>query len=303
MTKSAIMNIRHLPLLMIPALLTTGAPAQEVDCTVQVSYDAVPTSNRDLLVNLESDIRGYVNGFNWGGGEPGEKVKCTLNVFVQSVIGENRYNAQVFIGSMRPRYNSDQSSAVVRVFDESWEFTYLKDRPINKNPNVFNDLASFLDFYMFLIMGYDYDTYDRLGGTPCFQKSADIARLGQSTGSKSWQTTTTGYTRTQLINELLDPKFEPVRVASWDYHFNGLDSLASSPGRGYANMIRALELINKARRSVDPRNLVIRSWFDAKYLELAQIFQDYPDPSIYQRLAQIDPGNQKTYDQYRAMKK
>ncbi len=286
------------------ALFCAASPAQEVDCTVQVNYDAIPTTNRDLLVNLASDIKTYVSNYNWGAtAEPGEKVKCTLNIFVQSVLGENRYNAQVFVGSMRPRYYSDQSSAVLRVFDESWEFTYIKDRPINKNPYTFDDLASFLDFYMFLIMGYDFDTYDRLSGTPLFQKAGDVARLGRASGLKSWQPTTTSYSRTQLIEELLNPKFEPVRIASWIYHFNGLDSLSLAPERGYANMIAALELIDRTRRSVDPRNLVIRSWFDAKYLELAQVFQAYPDASIYQRLARIDQANQKTYDEYRRMKK
>jgi len=290
-------------ILVALCVCSAGAPAQEVDCSVQVNYDAVPTTNKDLLVNFESDVKGYLNNYDWGGNGSGEKVKCTLNIFVKSVTGENSYNAQVFVGSMRPRYNSDQSSAVVRLFDESWDFTYLKDRPINRNPNVYNDLTSFLDFYMYLIMGYDYDTYDRLGGTPYFQKAADIARLGSSSGAKSWQVSTTSFTRTQLINELLNPTYEFLRVASWQYHFNGLDSLATDPERAFANMIEALEIIGKQRRSVDPRNLVIRSWFDAKCLELAQVFQDYPDPAIYQRLIQIDPANQRTYEQYRAMKK
>jgi hypothetical protein len=298
------MRIRMLFLLLLPLFfLSVGSQAQEVDCTVQVNYDAIPTTNRDLLVNLESDIRTYVGGYNWGGGEAGEKVKCTLNIFMQSVTGDNQYLAQVFIGSMRPRFKSDQSSAVVRLFDEGWEFTYIKDRPFNKNPYTFNDFASFLDFYMFLIMGYDYDSYDRLGGTPLFQKAADVARLGRASGMKSWQPSTSSYSRSQLIDELLNPKFEPVRIAAWQYHFNGLDSLSTNSARGHANMISALEMIDKARRSVDPRNMVIRCWFDAKYLELAQVFLEYPDPSIYQRLSQIDPGNQKTYDQYRAMRK
>ncbi len=297
------MRIIFLLLLTLSLLFYAPAPAQEVDCTVQVNYDAIPTTNRDLLVNLASDIKTYVSNYNWGGsGDPGDKVKCTLNIFVQNVAGDNQYNAQVFIGSMRPRYYSDQSCAVVRLLDESWEFTYIKDRPVNKNPYTFNDFASFLDFYMYLIMGYDFDTYDRLGGTPLFQKAADVARLGRASGLKSWQPTTTSYSRSQLIDELLNPKFEPVRVASWIYHFNGLDSLSLSPERGYANIITALDMIDRARRSVDPRNLVIRSWFDAKYLELAQIFQNYPDPSIYVRLVRIDPANQKTYDEYRLKK-
>jgi hypothetical protein len=277
--------------------------AQEVDCTIQVNYDSVPTSNRDLLTNLASDLQGYLSHYNWGGGEATEKVKCTINVFVQNVVGENRYGAQVFIGSMRPRYKSDQNSAVVRLFDESWEFTYLKDRPLNHNPYTFSDLTSFLDFYMYLIMGYDYDTYDRLGGTPLFQKAADIARLGRSSGTKSWQPSNTSYSRAQLVDELLSPQFESFRVASWQYHFNGVDSLTIAPERAYVNILDALEMMAKARRTVDPRNLAIKTWFDAKYMELAQIFQNYPDPAVYVRLSRIDPANQKTYDDYRTRHK
>jgi len=277
--------------------------AQEVDCTIQVNYDAVATTNRDLLANFAADLQSYVSHFNWGGGEPTDKVKCVLNVFVQNVIGDNKYSAQVFIGSMRPKYKSDQSSAVLRIFDEYWEFTYFKDRPLNHNPYTFSDLTSFLDFYMYLIMGYDYDTYDRLGGTPLFVKAADIARMGQSSGTKSWQPTTSSFSRTQLIEELLSPQFEPMRAASWKYHFAGIDSLSLKPERAYANIISALEAIDKVRHSVDPRNYVIKTWFDAKYLELAQIFEDYPDPSIYLKLSRIDPGNQKTYEQYRTKQK
>jgi hypothetical protein len=287
----------------LAVLTVMPTQAQEVECTIQVNCDAVATTNRDLLANFASDLQSYVDHFNWGGGEPTDKVKCVLTVFVQNVIGENMYSAQVFIGSMRPKYKSEQSSAVLRIFDEYWEFTYLKNRPLNHNPYTFSDLTSFLDFYMYLIMGYDYDTYDRLGGTPLFVKAADIARLGRSSGLKSWQPATSSYSRTQLIEELLSPQLEPMRVASWQYHFNGLDSLSLNPGHAYTNIISALDAIDKVRRSVDPRNFVIKTWFDAKYQELAQIFQGYPDPSIYLKLSRIDPGNQKTYEQYRTKPK
>jgi hypothetical protein len=156
---------------------------------------------------------------------------------------------------------------------------------------------------MLLLMGYDYDTYDRLGGTALFQKAADVARLGRSAGGKSWQPTPGVYARSQLIEELLSPQLEGIRVASWEYHFNGLDSLSIAPERGFVHIVAALDLIAKVRASVDPRNLVVRSWFDTKYLELAQVFQDYPDPEIYLKLTKIDPANQKTYDQYRADRK
>ena len=299
-------NARFLSFLLlftVSVILAQPAAAQEVDCTVQLNIDAVPTTNKDLLNNFAADIKNYVSGYNWGGGDASEKVKCTLNIFVQGVIGENRYSAQVFIGSQRPRFNSDQSTAVMRLFDEQWEFTYIKDRPINHNPYSYNELGSFLDFYMYVVMGYDYDTYDRLSGTPLFQKAADIARMGQSSSAKGWQPSTTAFSRTQLIFEILNAKFEPVRSASWRYHFTGLDSLSTTPARAYQNIIGALEAIDKVRKGSDPRNLIIKTFFEAKSLELADVFKQYPDRSIYIRLSQIDPTHQQTYEEYRTGKK
>jgi len=31
---------------------------------------------------------------------------------------------------------------------------------------------------MYLVMGYDFDTYERLSGRPLFQKAADVASQG-----------------------------------------------------------------------------------------------------------------------------
>jgi hypothetical protein len=164
-------------------------------------------------------------------------------------------------------------------------------------------VGSFLDFYMYVVMGYDYDTYDRLSGTPLFQKAADIARMGQSSTAKGWQPSTTSFSRTQLIFEILNAKFEPVRSASWRYHFTGLDSLSTAPARAYQNIIGALEAIDKVRKGSDPRNLIIKTFFEAKSLELADVFKQYPDRSIYIRLSQIDPTHQQTYEEYRTGKK
>ncbi len=274
--------------------------AQEVDITVQVNYDAVPTTNKDLLLNFASDLRAYLVNYNWGGGDASDKVKCTLDIFIQSVTGDNKYTAQVFVGSQRPKYPTDQNTAVLRLLDESWEFTYLRERPLNHNPYTFNDLTSFLDFYMYLIMGYDYDTYDELSGTDNFNQAAAIANLGQSSGQKSWQLSTTSFSRTQLITEILDPKFRPVRQAIWRYHYCGIDSLTLNPTRAYANILQSLEAIAAVRTQGAQRSLYIKSFFDAKYLEIAEAFRTYPDPSVYLKLARYDPANQKTYDEYRS---
>lgn len=286
-------------LLIAATLLAPPVRAQDIDCTVQVNYEAVPSTNKDLLRDFGTDVRDYVNNYKWRSESVGQKVKCTLSIFVQGVIGDNRYSAQVFIGSQRPIFGSEKSTAVIRLFDDAWQFTYLRGQPINHNPYTFNDLTSFLDFYCYLILGADDDTYERLSGTVMYQRASDIASLGRSSGAVGWQFTAGTYNRTQFINELLNPKFEPLRSAIWRYHYAGLDSLAMNPENAYANLLRAVETIARTAKQVDPRNLLIRSFFDTKYMEIADLFSRYSDPSVFTLFENVDPSHTKTYEEYK----
>jgi hypothetical protein len=284
-----------LPLLLV--LFAGSVMAQQVDCTVQVNYEAVATTHKDLLTDFERDVREYVNNYAWGQEALEEKIRCTLSIFIKSATGENSYSAQVFIGSQRPIFGSEKNSAVVRLFDETWEFTYLRSRPMNHNLFQFDDLASFLDYAMLLVIGFDYDTYEPLGGTKFFRAAADVANLGRSAGAKGWDVKPGSFSRLQIVDEILSPKEEQVRRAIYQYHFTGLDSLAANPSTAYANIVGALETIGKVRRQVDSRNLYIKSFFEAKYMEIAEVFQAYPDRTVYDRLARIDPSHTTAYDE------
>jgi len=276
-----------------------GARAQEVDCTVQVNMQSLPSDAVDKLRDFQNHVREYVSNFNWGLPDAKDKVRCTVDIFIKSVVGENSYTAQVFVGSQRPIFKSEQNTAVVRLYDDQWQFDYLKTIPLIHNPYVFNSLTSTLDFYMHLVIGMDYDTYDRLSGTPMLEKAYQIANLGRSAGVKDWQTSTSSYSRMQYIEELMNPKFEPVRSASWLYHFCGLDSLSFDRQRGQRTMLRALEQIGATKKQVDVRNLVIKAFFDTKYQEITAVFADYPDPNGYITFSRIDPANQTTYEAQR----
>ena len=285
-------------LTMLTLFVSAHPLAQQVDCTVNVNYEAVSTTNKDQLRDLASDVRTYVNSYQWGAESIPDRIKCTLDIFVQRVQGENTYSAQVFVGSQRPIYGSKKGSVVLRLMDDAWQFTYIKGRPINHNAYSYNDLTSFLDFYMYLVVGYDSDTFEKLSGTPMFQKAADIANLGRSSGDAGWQQGTSGYSRLQLINELLSPAFEHVRLAYFKYHFTGLDSLAFAPEKAYQNVLQAIENIGKVKRLSDPRNQVIKAFFDTKYMEIAELFAKNPDKTIYNTIANIDPAHLKTYEEY-----
>lgn len=281
------------------ALPVQSVHAQEIECVVKVNYESVPNTNKDLLVNFESDIRDYLDNYKWGPDNLDEPIRCTFDINIQSVVGQDRYSAQVFIGSSRPILNGTQNSIVLRLFDEAWEFTYVRGRALNHNLYTFNDLTSFLDYYVYLIIGYDYDTFDNLNGTPHFQKVADIASLARSSGGKGWQAAKSGFSRIQLIEEILNTKFAPVRTASFLYHFSGLDSMANDRVRAYKNIDDAIAMIGEVKRSADPRNQIIKVFFDTKFREISEILVDYGNQKIYFDLATMDPLHQTVYEEYR----
>jgi len=285
------------------ALVTYCAHAQQADVNVVVNYDQIPTTNKDLLRDFASDVKTYLSNYNWGGGNPGDKVKCSFTIQLQSVIGDNRYSAQVVVVSVRDIYNSPQSTVVIRFFDQLWQFTYMKTKPLTHNPYTYDDLTSFLDFYMYLIMGYDADSFEKMSGTKLFQKASDVANMGRSTGDQGWQPATSGYSRIQLIDELMSTTFQPVRAASWYYYFAGLDSLSTDRDRGWQNMITAISMIADAKRNADIRNVVIKSFFEAKAKEIAEKFIDYPDVSVYSLLESVDPNHQAVYEEAKAKRR
>jgi Domain of unknown function (DUF4835) len=299
-TKGSPMSKRIVAVVFAGMMLSASLSfSQQIEATVNVNYESVSAANKDLLQNFKSDIEDYLNNFKWNDqGGMNEKIKCNFDIFVQTANGDN-YTAQVFVGSKRTIYNSTKATAVLRILDDSWEFKYIRYTPINHNAYSFNDLASFLDFYVYIIIGYDYDTYDRLGGSVYLQRAADIASLGRSSGQKGWAPGKSGFSRAQFSDELNNNKFAPVRVASYIYHFEGLDSLAIDPMRCQSNMLRALDIIAKVKSSVDPRNLVIKLFFETKYLEIADTFLTYPDPNVYYKFGSIDQSHQTTYEQYR----
>ena len=46
----------------------------------------------------------------------------------------------------------------------------------------FDPFVSFLDYYAFLIIGIDMDSYAPLGGTEYFTQASDIAMFGSNSG-------------------------------------------------------------------------------------------------------------------------
>jgi hypothetical protein len=290
--------MRWISILLIIALSSLRA---QIDCDVTINIQSIPSA-ADRLQNFESDLENYINSQRWTSEDLGdEKIHCSINIFFTAASDNNTYQAQAFIGSQRPIYAgknpSGKNSPMLRIFDDKWSFTYVKGQPLLRNETQFDELTDFLDFYMYVILGFDYDSYETGSGTPFFQKSYTMCNQAPSSAIGWARATGTTYNKFSFVEDILNPKYQPFREGIYLYHYRGLDYLSTKPVEGYKNMITLLENIATIKKTSNPRSVLFRTFFETKYGELAEVFKGYSDPSVYKLLIAVDPAHQTAYEE------
>lgn len=272
----------------------------QIECDVTVNLEQV-SSAKDKLLNFERDIESYINGQKWSSEDiGGEKIKCTMNIFITAADG-NSFKAQAFIGSSRPIFvgknPSQKKTPMIRIFDDKWDFTYVQGQPLYRNETQYDPLTDFIDYYMYLVMGFDYDSYDKLSGTPFFRKASLICSQAPSSATGWDRGTGSTYSKYNFTEELLNPTNQLFREGWYAYHFRGLDLLATKPEKGYENIMLMVNNIKSLKQNSNPRAILFKIFFDTKYGELAEVFKGYNDKNIYQTLIQIDQAHQTSYEE------
>lgn len=286
--------------------------SQELDPTVDVTLDKVNSDARDRLVNFKNEVTDYLAKTKFTNEDiindirsKPYKIKCNFSVFFTNAVGFDYYEAQVVITSQRfiyhslVNYGSEKTIPLLRIKDESWQFSYIKGQGMIHDELRFNNLTSFLDYYAYLIIAYDDDSWELKLGTKRFQKAQDVVNLAvanqQTTG---WaDNTLTKASRNTYLSDILNSKYDNFRKAIWIYHFCGIDSIYWSKRQALDRIAQALELIGQVRKT-EIRSFTIKSFFESKYLEIAQTMVDYYDKTIFKRLGEIDPDHVSTYDEY-----
>lgn len=288
-------------------ITTSLLVAQELNCTVTIHTESIQPSQRDYLRNFSSDIERYMNNTHFTNEDlDGEKILCNLDISLTTASTSNQYQAQVAIVSQRPIYQGDEKTAlttpVIRIFDDSWQFTYTPNQSMNHNEMMFDPLTGFLDFYAYLIIGYDLDTYVPLSGSACFRKASNVVQLASNSSvGKDWQATSTSYSKYSIADELSNPRYDNLRTAFNNYYFDGVDLLATERPKALENMLKAIESIYGVRRQ-NPTGVTVKQFFDAKSREIAEAFQTYPDRSVYETLSNYDEEHRNIYQDWKMKK-
>lgn len=285
-------------LVLLLLVIAPAAQAEALNCNVSLDYSQLGGSDVGFLDELKPKIEAYLNEQKWTSDryQNEERIDCTLQVVFQEAISLTEFRARLIVATLRPIHGTTQATPVVRINDSNWQFTYSRGTPLNRQPEQYDPLTSVLDYYAYIILGFDYDTFSEQGGTPYFRQARQVAELARSQNGIGWSQVSGAQSRTDLTDQLLDSRYQALRNAYFTYHFEGLDQFTQNTEAARENILNALRDIEELYNQVS-RSYVIDLFFGAKYQELPAVFQEAPTSGeAYAILSNVDPSHLTDYN-------
>ena len=290
-------------LLAISILLTSLAlqsAAQELRCNISVSSERIQGANRNLFRTMQTDLYEFMNNRRWTDHQytQEERIECNIFIRLDEQISVDEFRGSIQIQAKRPVYNSSYETTILNIKDNDFHCKYVEFQPLEFNETSNRDnLTNILAYYAYIILGFDYDSFSREGGSPYFEKAQAIVNNSQNAREKGWKAFESESNRYWLIENIMNRSYSAMRETYYSYHRNGLDQMADKTEEGRAAIAESLRGVQQVFRR-RPSTYILRIFFDAKSDELVNIFsKSYPDERnrVVAILNDVDPSNGSKY--------
>lgn len=272
-------------LLIFILLANTGFLfSQELLANVQVNYSQLGGSNTQVYKNLEKSLRDFINNTSWTGRrlQNFEKIKCNFAIVLNAREGNNKFNGSLVIQAVRPVFETSYDSPLINLSDNNFSFEYNENENLVFNERQFSgkNLIDVVSFYVYMILGYDADSFQNMGGQPWFEKAQKISQNSQNQRFGGWSTTEGPRTRAQLVDNLLKPENAGLRNVYYHYHRSGLDHLSKADQASAKKALAEALLLLKPYESGFQMNYPFNVFIDTKKNEIFDVFSNGSNAAV-----------------------
>ena len=262
--------------------------SQQLNCEVVVNSNFINQTEKEIFINLESNIESFLNTNDWDNQslKNFEKIDCTLIITVLS-YSDSFFNCNFEVKSFRPVYNTDYNTNIFLFKDNGVSFNYESNQYILRSDSRFeSDLASILEFYANLIIGLDKDSFALNSGKSNFLNSKKILDFASSNSqSNMWsQNYNNGrINKYWLVENLVSPNYSTIKEIYYDYHRRGLDVLIEDKEdalQTISETIGKFNLINRLR----PNSIMQQMFFQSKNDEIISLYKNHNNESYLKDL-------------------
>lgn len=277
-----------------------AASAQDLNARVKVISGKIKTSNTHIFQSLETAMKDFLNGHKWSYDniQPQERIDCNFVLNLTNWDGNSNFSGELQVQSSRPVFNATYTTPLLNLNDKDFDFTYAEGQTIDySDQNFQSNLSSVMAFYAYIIVGMDYDSFSKFGGTPYFQAAQNVVTIAQSASYKGWKAFDGNINRYWLSENLNNKAYIPLREFMYTYHRNGLDEMADNSTKGrkaISDLLPSLSQVDRTRLG----SMFPLIFFTAKSDELVSILSKADSREKNEAiniLSQIDPANGNKY--------
>lgn len=287
-------------LLIALTLSLQGINAQELNCMVEVNASQIEGTDKSVFTTLQESISEYFNSQKWTNAQfaVNEKIECRFFLTVKE-YSDDKIKGDIQVQLSRPVYNSTYTTTLLNFKDTKVEFSYQENEQLIFNENTMeSNLTAILNFYAYLFLALDFDSFSPLGGQPYFDKAATVVQMAQSSGEVGWKAFEDTKNRSAVLSAYTDKNTSGIRNLLYNYHRKGLDEMVTSPDKGRAVITESLKEIKKIY-DVAPMSVALSMFKDAKLDELVNIYSKAgttEKDDVYKLLQPIYPTENERLD-------
>lgn len=287
------------------------ARSQEIQArlTVNVNKDKVSTQiDRKIFQTLQTVLTNFVNNRKWTNDafQTSEKIQSNFLLNINDVVGTNVYRATLTVQAARPAYNSTYQCPLINFIDDNIVFRYVEFQPVEFNENriqgsdaLVSNLTAVFAYWIYVILGLDYDSFSLRGGDQYFLKAQNIVNYApESSEISGWKNFESQRNRYWLAENFNSNRFALFHDAVYSYYRHGMDLLFDNEDEarnGVLNCLNYLSTIDKE----NPNSMLMQFFFQGRSQEIVKVFskakKDVKDRAL-NHLLKLDITNARLYN-------
>lgn len=290
-------------------IMSIPAAAQELQARVSVNGSQVGSNvDRKVFQSLQGALQNFLNNRKWTDDtyQQNEKINCNFLLNISNA-DNNVFKATLTVQAARPVYNSTYVTPLINFQDEAITFRYVEYQPIEFNENrvsgtdgLASNLTATFAYYVYIILGLDYNSFTLRGGDPYFQKAQNIINNApDGRDIVGWKAFDGQRNRYWLMENLTDSKFTLVHDAMYNYYRLGLDNMYENENDARAAVLNAIMQFNTLNND-QQNSMIVPFFFHGKSNEIVKIFRKArPDEKqrVQEMMSRLDISNANLYKQ------
>ncbi len=293
--------MRKIRLLFLFALMAvSGVHAQEFLCQIQVNSSQVEGTDKRVFESMRTALMEFVNNRRWTNYDfkPEERIECSMVINIGERPASDRFIATLNVVASRPVYKTAYNTTLLNYIDKDFDFEYVEFQPMDFQENSYtSNLTSVIAFYLYMILGLDFDSFSEFGGNIYFEKAEQIVNAAQNAPEVGWSSFDNDKNRYWLVENYLNNAYSDLRRFNYQYHRQGLDMMADNAYEGRSKISETLMLLQEVHEQ-RPGLFALQLMIDAKRDEIINIFSEgnpREKTDVQNIMKNVDPANSSKY--------